>query len=436
MTKAKKTKMGTFLLTMFVTGTIVGSGIYMLPASLARLGSIGLLAWVMTTIGAIFLALVFAKMGTLYPTTGGPYTYAHAEFGNYIGFQSAYCYWIGAFVGNASLIPPTIGYLSFFFPHVQQYNLLIQLLFLWFFAIVNLFGVRKVGIINAIATVCKFVPILVVAFLGWRYFHPTYITHAFNVSPLSNTSAFTLAATLTLWSFIGVEAATVPAGDVLKPRRTIPIATIAGTLIAAVAYVITCTSIMGMIPMGELATCQYPFAAAAKIILGERGACIVTLGGLFALLGGLNAWTLLASQVPMAAANDELFPKIFAKKNKYGVPAWGIIITSIIISFLLILSASEGVIKQFEILILAATTMQVIPYIYTTLAELAYMIRHKKTAANFKTHVFIAVIGTIFSCYALIGAGTKILLIVAFFVILSVPLYLLLFFQKRRKRNQ
>ena len=271
MTKNKETKMGVFLLTMFVSGTIVGSGVYMLPASLASFGSIGLVAWIVTAVGAVFLALVFAKMGALLPATGGPYAYAHAEFGDYIGFQTAYCYWIAAFVGNASLVPPTIGYLSVFFPGVQQHSLIIGLGFVWLFAIVNLFGVRNASIIGAVTTFFKFIPIIVVAFLGWQYFNPSNLTQSFNVSGQSGLHALTFAAALTLWSFVGVESATVPAGEVVNPKRTIPIATMTGTLIAAIAYIVTCTSIMGMIPMKELAACESPFAVAGEIIFGPWG---------------------------------------------------------------------------------------------------------------------------------------------------------------------
>jgi basic amino acid/polyamine antiporter, APA family len=433
MTKEKNTKMGIVLLTLFVSGTIVGSGVYMLPASLANFGSIGLLAWVLTAIGAIFLALVFAKMGALFPAKGGPYAYAHAEFGDYIGFQTAYCYWIAAFVGNASLIPPIIGYVSVFFPNAKQYSLLIGLGLVWLFAIINLYGVRNVGIVGAVTTILKFMPILVVTFLGWQYFNPANITQSFNISGQPAIHVLTLAAALTLWSFVGVESATVPAGDIIKPRYTIPIATILGTLIAAMAYIVTCTSIMGMMPMKELAACESPFAAAGKIILGSWGAYFITFGALFSLLGGLNAWTLLETQVAMAAANDGLFPGLFAVKNRYGVPVWGIIITTIIISFLLIISSSMNIIKQFEVFILAATTMQVIPYLYTSVAEFIYMIRHRKIAAHFKAHIFIAIIGTLFSFWAIVGSGYKIVYFVMLFILMSIPLYAIVVCQRKYK---
>ena len=434
MVKEKKTKMGVFLLTVFVAGTIVGSGVYMLPASLAAYGSIGLVAWILTAVGAVFLALVFAKMGALLPATGGPYAYAHAEFGDYIGFQTAYCYWIAAFVGNASLIPPIIGYLSVFFPGAQEHGLAIGLSFVWLFAVVNLFGVRNASIIGAVTTFLKFIPILIVAFCGWKYFSSSNLTQSFNISGQSSIRALTFAATLTLWSFVGVESATVPAGDVIRPKRTIPIATMIGTLIAALAYIVTCTSIMGMIPMEELAACESPFAVAGEIIFGPWGAYLVTFGALFSLVGGLNAWTLLEAQVAMAAAENGLFPSIFAVRNKHNVPAWGIIITTIIISLLLILSSSMDVIKQFEIFILSATTMQAIPYLYTSVAEIIYMRKHKKTVEHFKVHIFIATVGTLFSLWAIMGAGWQIIYFVMVFIFISIPLYAVVLFQKRQKR--
>jgi len=436
MAEVQSKKMGVWLLTLFVAGTIVGSGVYMLPATLAGFGSIGLVAWIITAIGAVFLALVFAKMGTLMPVTGGPYTYAHAEFGNYIGFQTAYCYWIAAFVGNASLVPAIIGYLSVFHPNVQDHSLIIGLCFVWLFAIVNLFGVRGVGIVGAVTTFFKFIPILVVAFLGWKYFDSSNITSNFNVSGQSTMHALTFAAALTLWSFVGVESATVPAGDVINPKRTIPIATITGTLIAAFAYIITCTSIMGMIPMKELATCASPFARAGEIIFGTWGGYFITFGALFSLIGGLNAWTLLETQVAMAAAKDGLFPQIFAKKNKHGVPAWGIVITTLFISLILILTSTMDLIKQFEIFILSATTMQVIPYLYTSVAEIIYMLRHKKMAANFKTHIFIASVGSIFSIWAVMGAGAEVVYFVMLFILISIPLYAIVLYQKQKREDK
>ena len=433
MKQEKKGKLGVTLLTMFVTGTIVGSGVYMLPASLASFGSIGLLSWAVVAVGAVFLALIFAKMSTVYPVTGGPYTYAHIEFGNYSGFQTAYCYWLSAFMGNTSLLPPTIGYLAVFYPGVKEHSLLVSLIFVWIFALINIVGIRKVGMINAVMTVLKFLPILIVGLFAWSHFNPTYITHNFNVTGESSLSVFTIAAALTLWSFVGVEAATVPASSVINPKKSIPIATITGTLIAAVAYIITCTAIMGMIPINELSGCTSPFSVAGKIIMGDFGMTIVTIGVLFSLLSGINAWTLLASQVAMAAGDDGLFPAVFKKRNKFGVPAYGIIITTVLVSILLIITSSLNLIKQFEIFILSATSLVVIPYLYTSCAEVIYLARNKKTGTHFKINLTIAIIGGIFSLFALFSAGKEIIFYVMIFLMLSIPLYTIILCGKKKK---
>ena len=431
----KKGKLGVVLLTLFVTGTIVGSGVYMLPASLAGYGSIGLLAWIVVTIGAIFLALIFAKMSTVCPITGGPYTYTHIEFGDYPGFQTAYCYWISAFVGNTSLLPPTIGYLSVFFPGVKEHSLIVSLILVWIFAGINIIGVRKVGFVNAVMTVLKFMPIVIVAIFAWSHFHSEYITNNFNISGESSISVFTIAAALTLWSFVGVESATVPAGSVIKPTRTIPIATIFGTLVAALAYVITCTAIMGMIPMTELSHCTSPFSVAGTIILGNFGKIVVTIGVLFSLLSGVNAWTLLASQVAMAAADDNLFPKVFAIRNKYNVPANGIIITTVLVSILLIISSSLDLIAQFELFILSATSLVVIPYLYTSFAQIIYLFKNKETAKGFKTNLIIAIIGGLFSFFALFSAGKDVIFYVMIFIVLNVPLYAIVLCGRNKKEK-
>lgn len=427
----KEKKMGMFLLTLFVTGTIVGSGIYMLPAALAKLGSIGLFSWILTSIGAIFLALVFAKMSRIKPVTGGPYAYAHEEFGNLIGYQTAYCYWIAAWVGNTSLIPPTIGYLSVFFPFVHKHNLITGLGLLWLFAIINLFGVKKVGIFNAIATFIKFMPVIIVACGGWFYFNVSYITQNFNISNQSSISAFTFAATLTLWSFVGVEAATVPASSVIKPEKTIPVATITGTLIAAIAYIVTCTLIMGMIPMKELAESVSPFADAGTVIIGTTGCYIIAIGALFSLFGGLNSWTLLASQVAMASADDNLFPKIFAKKNKFEIPIYGIIITAILSSTLLICTDKLPLEKEFEVFILAATALTVITYLYTSVAEIIHMLRNKTIEKHPKTNTTIAIIGCIFSIFAIMSSSKEVIYYVISILLIGIAAYPFLISKKR-----
>ncbi|MCP4178977.1 MAG: amino acid permease [bacterium] len=429
-------KIGAWILTFLVAGTIVGSGVYMLPASLAGFGSIGLVSWIVTAIGAVFLALVFAKLGSVMPANGGPYAYSHAEFGDFVGFQTAYCYWLTAWVGNISYIPATIGYLAFFFPNITHYTAYIGVGLLWIFGIINMLGVKNAGIVGVFTTVLKFIPLIIVVGLGWAYFHPSYLTSHFNVSGGTSISAFTLAAALTLWSFLGVEAATVPAGSVKNPKRNIPLATIIGTLAAAALYIVSCALIMGMIPMKELAASTFPFSAAGEILLGNFGGFIITFGALFSLLGAINSWTLLGVQATMSASDDGLFPKIFGKRNKFGVPGWGIFITTLVSSVLFYFTSYLNLIQQFEIFILSATSLAVIAYLYTCVAEIVFLHKNKKKISRVKINIFIAIIGALFSLFAIASSTDQVVYFVMILLLISIPLYGLMVIQKNKEKKK
>ncbi len=433
---AKKSKqLGLAALTALVTGDMIGSGIFLLPSELAHLGSLSLLSWVFTALGTVFLAFVFSKMSQLVPKTGGPYAYAKEGLGNVMGFQTAYCYWIAIWVGNAAIALAAVGYLSVFFPVLA--NPLIacftSIAFIWIFTLVNLGGVHGTGIVQLVTTILKLIPIFFIGIVGWFFFQGNYITEAVNVAEpqMSNFSLLTHAATLTLWAFIGVESATVPAGSVKNPKRTIPIATMLGTLIAAVAYISSSAAIMGMIPNTALRTSIAPFADAANIIIGPWGKWLVAIGAIISSLGCLNGWILLQGQIPMVAAIDKLFLKIFSRISKRGLPAIGLVITSVLITLLTLFTISPDLVGQFKVIILIATLANLIPYLYTPVAEIILL---KEKSGRFeKKAAIIAIIAILYSFWAIIGAGTKILSYGAVLVLSSIPIYLLVV--KKRKQT-
>lgn len=422
----KDEKLGVVPLTALVTGNMIGSGIFLLPSAMARLGSMSLVSWIFTALGSLFLAFVFSRLGLLMPKTGGPYAYAQAGLGNALGFQTAYCYWINVWVGNAAISLAGVGYLSLFFPALANPGLacLFSILFVWLFTLINLRGVHAAGLVQTVTTILKLIPILFVGLFGWFFFHPSYITESANVtSPqLSTFDVITQGATLTLWAFIGLESATVPASSVKDPSRTIPIATILGTIIATTAYVLCSVVIMGMIPNDVLQNSLYPFADAAQMIMGDWGKWIVGAGAVISCLGALNGWTLLQGQVPMAAADDRLFLKVFAHKNKHGVPAYGLIITSILITLLLLLTSSPDLVKQYKFIILIATLATLVSYFYTPISELILMKR--KTIRFSGKAIFGSIVATIYSFWAIMGSGTDVLAYGALLILFSIPLYI------------
>lgn len=421
--KAHK-KLGLWMLIALVAGNLVGSGIFLLPASLANIGSISILSWCLTACGAFLLATVFSKMSLLIPKIGGPYAYTQSAFGDFIGFQTAYSYWIYIWVGNAAIALAMVGYLAVFWPMLHQPIIAttVAISTIWLLTLVNMRGVHSAGKVQIIITVIKYIPIILIILLGGLYFHSEYLTQSFNVSHHSNFSALSNAATLTLWSFVGVESATVTSRYIDNPKRNIPLATLFGTLIAAIVYIASCTIIMGMIPASILAKSTSPFAAAAEIIFGPWGKWLIAAGAALSCFGCLNGWILLQGQVPMAASEDKLFPSIFAKCNRANVPVIGIVITSILTSILLLSTSTTNLVQRFHIFVLTATFAALILYFYTSIAEVIVLKQQKNTIKE-RVHLIVALLAALYAYWAIFGAGAQIIFYTLILVFTSVPLY-------------
>lgn len=419
-------KLGLFTLTSLVAGNMMGSGVFMLPASLARVGTISILAWFFTAIGSVLLALLFARMSLLVPKAGGPYTYARAGFGSFIGFQTAWIYWAAVWIGNCAVALALVGYLRFFFPILAEpiIGIWAAIAFIWLFTFINIRGVYFAGITQLVTTILKLIPLLLIGIVGWFYFHPAYLAHSFNLSQQSNFSAFSYAANLIFWAFVGLESATIPADAVKNPKRDIPLATILGTIITAVVYIASSVAIMGILPQSVLANSASPFALAAQIMFGTWGANLVALGVVIACLGGLNGWVLVQGQVAMAAADDDLFPKIFARRNRSNVPAAGTIITSLCMSIMLLLTMNPNLVDQFQFLIIIVSTTSLIAYFYTAVASI--IIGQRDQCLGMSKHVsylLVALFGAAYALWAMFGAGKEVIFYVAMLIFATGLMY-------------
>ncbi|OIZ94337.1 amino acid permease [Candidatus Rickettsiella isopodorum] len=426
--KMKQQKLGLWMLTALVTGNMIGSGIFLLPASLAAYGSISLLSWIATAAGALLIALVFAKLANVMPLIGGPYAYCREAFGDFVGFQMAYNYWIALWVGNAAIVVALTGYLSFFWPLLAKnalWSCLVSISLVWLMTFINILGVRHAGIFQLLTTILKLIPLLLIAFVGIFYIHPHFLS-AFNLSGKSNLSAFSGAATLTLWSFIGLESASVPADHVDNPNHTIPKATILGVIIATVVYILSSITVMGVMPLTELAHSNAPYADAARVIFGPIGSTVVAIGAVISCVGALNGWILLQGQIPLAAAQDKLFPSIFLKKSENGTPVVGLIISSVLISLLLLMTLNHSLVKQFTIIILLATLASLIPYFLTTMSELVIFLKYPglfKKGRKLFGSVIIAVLAGIYSFWVIIGSGKETVFYGTLLLLSSAPVY-------------
>lgn len=425
-------KIGLLAATLMVAGNMMGSGVFMLPANLAATGGIALYGWLITCVGAVALGLVFAKLGAIAPMAGGPYAYARASFGDYMGYQTNLIYWLANVLGNTALVVAGLGYLSGFFPALT--NPLVsagaQIALVWFFVYANILGPNAVGKLQSFTTSFALLPIVGMALFGWFWFSTDTYSEGWNVSGQGSLSAIGATLTFTLWAFIGVETASVSAGVVENPKRNIPIATMAGVIIAGVCYVLSSTVIMGMIPNKELVASSAPFALAARMALGDTAANIVAICAAIGCLGSLAGWTLLVGQTAKAAADDGLFPNIFAKVNAKGVPSLGLAIVATIMTVQIIATMSPTASEQFGKIASVAVIMTLLPYIYSAIAVkvLGYQ---KLPPREYAIYTIIALVAAVYSLWAMVGSDANQTRWALIFVVSTIVFYAVALNHKR-----
>ena len=401
--------LGLWRSTALVVGNMIGSGIFLLPASLALFGGISILGWLFTTTGAMLLALVFARLASTVPKAGGLYAYTRIGFGDMAGFLVAWGYWISIWSGNAAIATGFAGYMGFFVPQLSHNPLLAGLTAagaIWILTWVNSAGVRTAGIVQVVTTVLKLLPLIAVATLGLVFFNRANLT-PFNMSGQSALAAITATAALTLWAFVGLESATIPADDVVDPRRTIPRATILGTLSAAVVYILGTVAVMGVLSPASLAKSTAPYADAASLMWGGWASYAIAAGAAIACFGALNGWILLQGQIPLAVARDGLFPSAFARLSKNGTPVAGIVIGSGLATILISMNYTKGLVEEFTFIILLATLTTLIPYVFCSAADAIISLgRAQGTQTRRRLRLLlIPGLAFIYSLWAIGGAG-------------------------------
>lgn len=437
--KIKSGKLGLAMATALVLGNMIGSGIFLLPASLAIFGGISILGWVFTSVGSLFLALVFSRLSRIHPAAGGPYAYAKEGFGEFAGFLVAWGYWIAVWVGNAAIAVAMVSYLGVFWPALANnpaWGAAVSIIVVWILAAVNISGVRNVGFIAIFTTILKILPILALIIFGFFYFQVDHF-RPLNLSGESNFSAISTTAALTLWAFLGLESATVPADDIDNPGQTISKATIYGTLGAALIYILATAAVMGIVSPAILANSTAPFADAGRIMWGDGAYYIIALGAVISCFGALNGWTLMAAQVSKAAADDGLLPEIFSRGSKWQTPAAGIVIASILVTILISMNYFRGMVHMFTFIILLATLTTLLPYLLNSMAEVMIIIKRKETGkkTQLRKALYLGVPAFLYSTWAIAGSGEETVFWGIFLLISGLPFYVWLKWKKSVSQN-
>ena len=434
--KEKTQKIGLITATSLVVGNMIGAGIFLLPASLASFGSISLIGWLFTATGALILAKIFGNMSRILPNiSGGPYAYSKAGFGDFIGFLVAWGYWISIWVSNAALVTAFISALSVFFPVLETNSILavsIGLGIIWFLTWINNRGVSASGKFQVVTTILKLTPLVFIILLGVFYFDVNNFP-SFNVTGNSSWVALSGAATLTLYAFLGIESASVPAESVENPGKIIPRATMLGTIIATLVYILGTVVLFGILPVDSLRNSPAPFADAGKIIGGEYAGYFVAAGAAIAALGCLNGWILLSGQLPMATAKDNMFPKVFKRENKNGAPYLGLVIGSLLTSLVLLMNYTKGLVDQFTFIANLVVFTALVPYLFVAAAYIIVIIEKKLHFNNaFKTFA-LGTLGATYTIWAIFGAGSDTVFYGFLLLLAGIPFYVLMQWNKREK---
>ncbi|WP_374105018.1 APC family permease [Streptomyces sp. RT42] len=423
-----KSSLGLPAATALVIGSIIGTGVFALPSALAPYGPISLVAFAAVTVGALALAVTFGALSKRTSSSGGPYVYAREAFGEFAGFLNAWSYWITAWAGNAAIVVAWVGYVEVFVNTGHQVggSVLIALVGLWIPAAVNLTGVRNTGAFQVITTVVKFVPLIFMATIGLLFVDPDNFG-PFNAGGQSTLGAISAAAAIALFSYLGLEAASVVAGRVREPGRNVPRATVYGTLACAVIYILGTLAVFGTVSHGALGSSTAPFTDAANNIFGGTWAGnTVAVAAIVSGIGALNGWTMLCAEVPYAAARDGLFPAAFARtRGTSGVPIFGIVVSTVLASLITVFSYTRFD-DVFTKIVLLSVLTAVIPYLFSAAAQLYWVLvrgRDGLTLGRLVRDVTVAALAMAFSYWSIQGSGYQTVYYGLFVLLLGLPVY-------------
>lgn len=426
--------------TGLVIGSIVGTGVFTMPAVIAGAGTMGIAVLAVIAIGATLLAVLFGQLTKRVPNgDGGLYAYSRHEFGDFAGYLVGWCYWVQSWAGNAAIVASWVFYvdalLNLTNPSAMT-NFGIAMVGLWVPALINLAGVRQMAWFQNVTVVLKFLPLLFIGVVGWFFVQSAHFG-PFNASGGSLYSGIGIAAGVALFSFIGVEAAAITAKRVRDPRRNVMRASLLGTVISALLYVLVTAVVMGLVSHGALVKTGSPFVNAFQAIFpheawaGRFIAAIAVISG----IGALNGWTLIVTETSRAIAQDDMFPRPFAWSDRKGTAWFGILVGTALPSLLMLwrYTASSGL-TVFTYLVDLTVVTVAIPYFMSALAQLTYLVSRRRRVNGWALARDLAVAGAgvLFSMWVTFASGYQV--VYQALVVIMAGLILYAFLNARRQR--
>jgi basic amino acid/polyamine antiporter, APA family len=425
--------------TGLVIGSVIGIGVFTMPAVLASAGTSSLIVLAVVAAGAMLLAVLFGQLTRRVPnSSGGLYAYARYEFGDFAGFVTGWSYWISSWAGDAAIVASWVFYVDALFAIRPAWwgNWGIALLGLWVPAIVNLAGIRQMAWFQNLTVVLKFLPLLLVGVAGWFFVRAANFG-PFNASGGSLYTAIGIAAGVALFSFIGVEVAAITAKRVRNPRRNVGRASVLGTGACAILYLLVSAAVMGLVPHHALVGNTAPFVPAFEAIFphGTWAGKFVAAVAVVSAIGALNGWTLVTTEVSRAVADDGLFPRPFAWTDRRGNAWFGILIAALLPSLLMLwrYTTATGLTVFIDLVDLTVVTVA-LPYLFSACAQLTYLVSRRRRVQGWLLARDLTVAGAsvLFSMWVTFASGYSAVYQALIMVLAGVVLYA--FLNARRER--
>lgn len=430
--------LGIFGLAGIVVSSMIGGGIFSLPQNMAQSAAVGavILAWLITGFGMYFIANTFRILSNARPDlTNGIYLYAKSGFGNYMGFNIGWSYWLCQICGNVGYAVITMDALNYFFPGVftggnNLYSIIGGSLLIWFFYFLVLRGVKQATLINLIVTIAKIVPLVLFIIIVGVVFNFDRFDFDFwgkaNFSKLGDIHTQVKNTMLvTLWAFIGIEGAVVLSGRA-KTQSDVGKATLIGYLGCLAIYVLLSILPFGLMSQEQLASVPNPSTAGVlESIVGPWGAWLMNIGLLIAILASWLSWTMIVAEMPYAMAKSGAFPKFFQKENKAGSPSVSLFITSGLMQLAMLLVYFAG--NAWNTM-LSITGVMVLPAYFISCLYLWKICEDNAFPTNTGISRFSALItgilGTVYAVWLMYAAGLSYLLMAVVFIALGIPFYM------------
>lgn len=427
-----RNKIGLWTCTALVVGNVIGMGIFLLPSSLAPYGFNTLIGWGITLFGCLTLARVFAHLAQALPRADGPYGYIRETLGDLPAYMAMWAYWLATWVSNAAIATGVVGYITVVFPPLGVIQpALFALLLLWSLVIVNLFGVRSGGALQIVTTALKLLPMLAIALLGgWVLLKSpaSYVAHP-PPTPLSLGNVMA-ASTIALFAMLGFESASVPAMQVSDPGRTIPRATMAGTALVALIYLIVSAVPLLLIQQSDLAISNAPFSLLMERFGAAGSARWLALFIVISGLGALNGWTLLLGELTRTMALNGVLPAVLARDNRHGAPVIALLLIGLLSSLTIAMSCSQSLVAAFTFMTRVVTAANLPIYLACALGLLVLW-RRGTAGCNGRSVLLVAGTGLIYVIFAFVGTGGGPFLYALGLVAAGLPLYVFMRWRRR-----